>query len=143
MGGTLLDRVKISFIGDRERFGAKNNSLMLEIERATMLNSDCHVIVAVSYGGKDEIVQAANRAILQGRLTLQREDIERNLYLPEVPFPDLVVRTGNAYRLSNFLVWQMAYSELVFLNKLWPDVSENDVSECKDVYLARDRKFGE
>jgi len=143
VGGALLEKVRISFIGDREQFGAKNNSLMLEIESTTKLNSGCHVIVAVSYGGMDEIVHAANKAISQGKRKLDREDINRNLYLPDVPFPDLVVRTGNSYRMSNFLIWQVAYSELMFLDKLWPDVSENDVYECKQVYLGRERKFGE
>lgn len=141
-GRSIFNRVKITFIGDVERFGERNERLMRSIEKATNENSDCHVLIAVSYGGRDEIVRAVNKAIDSGCSVITKEDIENNLYAPGVPFPDMIVRTGNECRISNFLTWQSAYSEFLFMNKRWPDMNSDDVAYCKSVYEMRDRKFG-
>jgi undecaprenyl diphosphate synthase len=116
--------------------------MMAQVEELTEHHSDCHVIVAVSYGGRDEIVYAANRAIAGGRLLLTQKDFDSNLYMPNIPSPDMIVRTGKTYRLSNFLVWQGVYAEYLFLEKLWPDISVDDVNKCREVYITRDRRFG-
>ena len=142
IGGDLLQKVKINFIGDIQNFGKLNYSLMNSIEEVTRDNSEIHVMVAVSYGGRDEIVSAVNRSLANGKNRITKIDIEENLYCPDVPFPDLIVRTGDEKRLSNFLTWQSAYSELFYLQKLWPDISSDDVQFCKVEYESRERKFG-
>ena len=112
------------------------------IEAITRNNEECRVLVALSYGGRDEIVDAINKSIEGGTKKISKRSIEENLYAPDVPFPDMIVRTGNEFRISNFLMWQSAYSELHFVKKFWPDIEAQDISEFRQEYESRDRKFG-
>jgi undecaprenyl diphosphate synthase len=101
------------------------------------------VNLAINYGGRDEILRAFRRA-LDGRFpdTFTEEVFRESLDHPEIPDPDLIIRTGGEYRLSNFLLWQSAYSELYFTDRLWPDFGEEDLGAAIDSYARRDRRFG-
>jgi undecaprenyl diphosphate synthase len=98
--------------------------------------------LAINYGGRTEVVDAANRAIAEGKSQLTEEDINRNLYNPDIPEPDLLVRTAGEMRLSNFLLWQGAYAELVVIDKPWPEFNEQDLLTACELYGKRTRKFG-
>ena len=142
VGKGLLDRIRIQFVGHKENFGKRNCEIIDSIEEITRSNKECHVLVALSYGGRDEIVDAVNAAIREGSGHISKKSIEQRLYAPDVPFPDMIVRTGGEYRLSNFLMWQSAYSELFFLDKFWPAIQAADIDRLRREYQARDRKFG-
>lgn len=101
------------------------------------------VNLAIDYGGRDEILRAVNRALSEGtRAEVSEQDLRCHLDHPEIPDPDLIIRTGEEYRLSNFLLWQMAYSEFYFSPKLWPDWGEADLLEAIAEYQRRERRYG-
>lgn len=113
------------------------------VEEDTREFSRIQVNLAINYGGRDEIVRAVNRWKEQGEENALTADTLRSFMdLPEFPDPDLIVRTGGEYRLSNFLLWGSAYSELMFSSKLWPDWSEEDVYEAVRFFQSRKRNFG-
>jgi undecaprenyl diphosphate synthase len=129
--------VRIRFIGRRDRAGRRLNEQMRSAEALTAENRGLKVYVAFDYGGRDEIVQAALR--FQGG---GEEEFARLLHAPEMRDPDLVIRTSGEQRLSNFLLWQTAYSELVFRAELWPDFDRVALEECLEEYGRRRRRFG-
>jgi undecaprenyl diphosphate synthase len=99
--------------------------------------------LAIDYGGRDEIIRAVKRALEAGKNgNLSEEDIRCHLDHPEIPDPDLIIRTGQECRISNFLLWQGAYSELYFSPKMWPDWDESDLKEALDSYGCRERRYG-
>jgi len=99
--------------------------------------------LAIDYGGRDEIVRAVNRALQEGSNgKISEEAIRANLDHPEIPDPDLIIRTGQECRISNFLIWQGAYSELYFSSKMWPEWEESDLKEALDSYGCRERRYG-
>ena len=106
------------------------------------------LILAVSYGGRGEIVSAAKKIselVKRGDLAsgdITEELFSRYLYAPDVPSPDLLIRTSDENRISNFLLWQLAYSEIIVTSTLWPDFSKNDFYKCLEVYGSRTRRFG-
>jgi len=105
-------------------------------------NGDFVINIAINYGGRDEIVKAVNEIIADGLQKVEMEDIEKRLYTDGLPELDLVVRTSGELRLSNFMLWQCAYSEFVFLDKYWPDMNKKDVEEILKIYTGRDRRYG-
>ena len=98
--------------------------------------------IAVNYGGRQEIVRAANRAFSMKNAPITLEDISENLYTAQSGDPDLIIRTAGEMRISNFLLWQSAYSEFYFCDTLWPDFSEADLNLAIDSYFGRERRFG-
>jgi undecaprenyl diphosphate synthase len=99
--------------------------------------------LAIDYGGRDEILRAVNRTLEDGKSgDISEEDIRSHLDHPEIPDPDLIIRTGEECRISNFLIWQMAYSELYFSSKMWPDWDETDLAEALRSYGCRERRYG-
>ena len=98
--------------------------------------------IALNYGGRAEIVHAVNRLIAEEKESVTEADITSGLYTADCPDPDLVVRTGNELRISNFLLWQSAYSELYFSEKMWPDFSPDDVDQAVIQFSKRKRRFG-
>jgi len=129
--------VRVRFIGRRDRATAELASAMLASEAATEQNSTIGVYVAFDYGGRDEILRAAERYDGGGE-----EQFNALLACPEMHDPDLLIRTSGEQRLSNFLLWQAAYSELVFAPELWPDFDRDALEECMAEYAARARRFG-
>jgi undecaprenyl diphosphate synthase len=141
--------VRIRFSGRRGgRVPARVLRRMEESEELTRKNRKMTLIIALNYGGRAELADAA-RAIAQeaaeGRLDPDKVDeksLARHLYLPDVPDPDLLIRTSGEYRLSNYLLWQLAYAELYFTDVLWPDFRRDHLYEAVKTYQTRDRRFG-
>ncbi len=129
--------VRIRFIGRRDRAGEQLREQMCAAERLTEQNKGLRVYVAFDYGGRDEIMRAA--ALFEGG---GEEEFACLLHAPEMRDPDLLIRTSGEQRLSNFLLWQAAYSELVFRAELWPDFGRAAFEECLLVYGQRKRRFG-
>lgn len=137
----IKDDFHLVFIGNRDIFDEDIRQAMDEVEResASCTRTLC---IAVNYGGRAEVVDAVNKLIASGKTAITEEDITQNIYSGVVPPPDAIVRTGGEVRLSNFLMWQSAYSELFFTDTLWPDFSIEELDEIIDSYGKRDRRFG-
>lgn len=142
--------VKVSFAGRTDLLPEKTREMMAKVENVVPSpeNQKLHLILAISYGGREEIVDAARalaKRVQNGEIRpdeIDEKAFSSALYLPDVPDPDLVIRTSGEKRISNFLLWQSAYSEYVFTNTLWPDFCERDFQAALDEYAARHRRFG-
>ena len=136
--------IRIRFIGDRALLSRDISSMMREIEKATGKNRPNTANFAIAYGGRQEIVRAARllaRLYKSGRISrINEEEFVKHLWLRD--FPDLILRPGGEKRLSNFLTYQSAYSELIFSDTLWPDFSRRDFEEMIKEYSSRERRFG-
>jgi undecaprenyl diphosphate synthase len=132
--------VRYKFIGDM-RFDEKLLQQLHEVEEKTKDFSGTTAWIALSYGGRAEIVDAVNKAIKKGE-EVSENSFRSFMWSNEMPDPDLIVRTGGQQRLSNFLTWQSAYSELVFLEKYWPDLTSEDLDTIIKEYGERNRTFG-
>jgi undecaprenyl diphosphate synthase len=129
--------VRMRFVGRREEVSAELQDRMAWAEERTAANHRMTLFVAFNYGGRAEILDAARR-FTDG----DEEDFAQLLYAPEMTDPDLLIRTSGERRLSNFLLWQCAYSELVFSEPLWPDFDKGDLAAALDEFAARRRRFG-
>jgi undecaprenyl diphosphate synthase len=129
--------VRMRFIGRREGLSERLLDRMGWAERETEGNRRMTLFVAFNYGGRAEIVDAARR--FEGG---DEDDFAKLLYAPDMSEPDLLIRTSGEHRLSNYLLWQSAYSELVFSDVLWPDFEHDDLAAALDEYAARERRFG-
>lgn len=134
--------VQIHFIGDRQRFSAKVQTGLEEAERSTAANQKLIFNVCFNYGGRWDIAQAAQKLVSRGE-AITELSLDRAMALAHVPDPDLLIRTGGELRISNFLLWQAAYSELYFSDKLWPDFDEAALDEAIAVFQTRERRFGQ
>ena len=132
---------RIVFLGDKSVF---SDYMRRRIEHVESLAHDRERIlnIALNYGSHDEIVNAVNALISQGKTAITKEDIDNNLYTYQSPYPDLIVRTGGDLRLSNFLLWQAEYAELYFTNTLWPDMTHEDVDAAVAEFYTRKRRYG-
>jgi undecaprenyl diphosphate synthase len=129
--------VRMRFIGRREGVTDELRRRMAWAEEKTAGNDRMTLYVAFNYGGRAEILDAAERYSGGGE-----DEFARHLYAPEMTDPDVLIRTSGERRLSNYLLWQSAYSELVFSDKLWPDFEKHDLAAALDEYTARERRFG-
>lgn len=142
------NNVRLQFIGNRDSFSRKLQEHMREVEELTAANTGTTVVVAADYGGRWDIVNASKllaAAAAAGRLDPEQIDAElfqRHLCLSEYPMPDLCIRTGGERRISNFLLWQMAYTELYFTECFWPDFDEQQLQLALDDFAGRQRRFG-
>lgn len=140
--------VCLRVIGERDRLAPDIVRLISEAEQATRHNTRLTFTVALNYGGRQEILTAVRRLAGEaaaGRLDPAAIDAARfvdELAAPDLPDPDLVIRTSGEKRISNFLLWQSAYSEFVFVDKLWPDFTQQDLAEAVHEYQRRDRRYG-
>jgi undecaprenyl diphosphate synthase len=136
--------VCLKIIGDRARFGDTLSTELEAAEQKTAYNTKLTLVMALSYGGRADIVEAARRALAAGldpaALTEQR--FAGLLSTDGIPDPDLLIRTSGEQRISNFLLWQTAYSELFFTDVLWPDFGADDFAKAVEVYATRERRFG-
>lgn len=141
--------VRLRFIGDRTVFGEPLRRAMDHAEARTASNTGLELIVALNYGGRWDVVQAARRVarmVEAGELAADGVDgdvFESQLSLRGVPEPDLFIRTGGEQRISNFLLWHLAYTELYFTNTLWPDFDERAFEEALVSFAGRQRRFGQ
>jgi undecaprenyl diphosphate synthase len=142
------NNVRVRVIGDRERLAPDIVTLIDNTEKLTAENTGLKLSVALSYGGRAEIAGAARRiaeAALAGRLDLgeiEEAVFSRYLLTADMPDPDLVIRTSGEQRLSNFLLWQTAYSEFVFIETLWPDFTKADLERALSEFHGRERRYG-
>ena len=133
--------VRFIFLGDKSPFTPSLREKMERIERDSASNSRI-LNLAINYGGRSELVHAFNELREKKEGCVTEEDINGALYTKESPELDMVVRTGGDLRISNFLLWQLAYAELYFTDKLWPDLTTDDVDEAIESFKKRQRRFG-
>ncbi len=142
------ENIRIRFIGSRERLAPDILERMQEIEQTSRDNTGLHLNIALNYGGREEIVHAARALCAEaaaGRLAAGQIDeaaFNARTYLGDEPPVDLILRPSGEERLSNFLLWQSAYSEMVFLDTLWPDFTPKDLDRALEIYANRQRRFG-
>ena len=133
--------VRFIFLGDKSVFSTSIQEKMNNIEQMTKDNKYI-ANLAINYGGRGEIVNACNRLIKKGISNVCEDDITNELYTKDSPPLDLIVRTGGDVRISNFLLWQAAYAEFYFTDKLWPDLKPRDVDIIVEDFTSRNRRFG-
>ena len=144
----IANNVRVRIIGARDGLEDSLRRLIEEVEAKTVRNTGLNQPVAINYCGKAEITEAVRRIageVAAGRLRpadIDEETVERALYTSGIPDPDLIIRTSGEQRVSNFLLWQGAYSELVFVEENWPDFDENTFLRVLDEYALRERRFG-
>ena len=136
--------VRTRFIGRRDRASVGLQQQMARLEEETAGNDRLNLWVALDYGGRAELVEAARRLAESGidAAEIDENVLRANLYAPELPDPDLLIRTSGELRISNFLLWQLAYSELVFVDTLWPDFGHAELEQALAAYAQRRRRFG-
>jgi undecaprenyl diphosphate synthase len=136
--------VHVRFIGRRDRAPEDLRRRMEAMEDRTELNTRLGLWIAFDYGGRAELVEAARRIAESGvdPREIDENVLAANLYAPELPDPDLLIRTSGELRVSNFMLWQLAYAELVFVDRLWPDFDERDLRAALAEYAKRRRRFG-
>ncbi|WP_309681980.1 polyprenyl diphosphate synthase [Polaromonas sp.] len=134
--------VQLHFIGDRQRLSVKVQAGLTQAELSTAGNQRLVFNVCFNYGGRWDIAQAAQKLAGRGE-TITELSLDRAMALAHVPDPDLLIRTGGELRISNFLLWQAAYSELHFSDRLWPDFDEAALDEAIAVFRTRERRFGQ
>lgn len=145
----VKNNIRFRCIGDLSRLPEQVQAAIRKTVTITSSNTGMNLVFALNYGGRQEIVQAVqsiSQLIAKGQISPQ--DVDQNLisnHLPSsfLPDPDLIVRTSGEYRLSNFFLWQAAYSEFVFVDKLWPDFNEKDLHDALEEYSSRIRRFGQ
>jgi len=142
------NNVKINFIGDLTSFGSLIEEKLLYWQEKSKNNTGLYLSIALNYGGKWDIVESCKKiATLVKNNELNIEDINPNIFsnnlsTKNIPDPDLLIRTSGEYRVSNFLLWQLSYSELFFTNTLWPDFSKEELLDIIEDYATRERRFG-
>ncbi len=140
--------IMLTTIGDIERLYPSVKKKLLDVKKLTEKNRKMVLNLALSYGSRDEIIFAVKKMILdnrEGKLDvddIDNDTVGRYLYTNNISDPDLLIRTSGEYRISNFLLWQLAYSELYFTDVLWPDFKKDDLLKAIDVYQRRERRFG-
>ena len=133
--------IKLKVIGDKKPFSKKIFKILLNSENLTKKNKILKLNLALNYGSKAELINAMNLTVRK-KIPITESNLEKNLYTNESPNPDILIRTGNTNRLSNFLLWQTAYSEIFFVKKLWPDFSSRDYNNILLKFEKTKRNFG-
>jgi len=132
--------IKLKILG-KKKFSKNINKLLLKTEKATHTNKRLQINLALNYGAKSEIINTI-KILNKKKLTINENNINRNLYTNKIPDPDILIRTGDTKRLSNFLLWQLAYTEIFFVKKLWPDFNSNDYNKILNNFKKIKRNFG-
>jgi undecaprenyl diphosphate synthase len=136
--------VRTRFVGRRDRVSGELRERMENLEAETAHRDRLSLWIAFDYGGRAELAEAARRVVEAGLRPdeIDEEVLAKFLYAPELPDPDLLIRTSGELRISNFLLWQLAYAELIFTDRRWPEFSEDDLRSAVAEYAARQRRFG-
>ena len=146
LGGKVVkmhqNNLRLKVIGNRSRFPAAIVEGIEAAERLTADNTGLTLTVAADYGGRWDILQAANQLIAEGKSEITEDDLSQRLSLAEAPEPDLFIRTGGETRISNFMLWQMAYAEFYFTDALWPDFDAAEFDRAISSFRVRERRFG-
>ena len=136
----IKQNIKLKVIG-KKNFSNKLTKLLKLSEKKTSQNKRLQINLALNYGSKSEIINALNE-IKKNKLKINEANVSKSLFTKNIPDPDILIRTGNTKRLSNFLLWQLAYSEIFFEKKLWPDFSDNDYNEILRKFKKIKRNYG-
>lgn len=134
--------LRLKVIGDRTRFSKDIQTSIDQAERLTAQNTGLTLTIAADYGGRWDILQAANALIKEGKTEISESDLSSKMMLPDAPEPDLFIRTGGETRISNFMLWQMAYAEFYFTDVLWPDFKDEEIQKAFASFTQRERRFG-
>ncbi|WII93883.1 polyprenyl diphosphate synthase [Kingella negevensis] len=134
--------VRLKVIGDRSCFNADIQQSIVDAEKLTENNTGITLTIAADYGGRWDILQATNALIKEGKTEISEADLASKLMLSEAPEPDLFIRTGGETRISNFMLWQMAYAEFYFTDVLWPDFNADEMHKAFASFTKRERRFG-
>ena len=137
----IKNKIKLKFIGNKKKFNKKLQKLLDNSEKKTIESNKLQINLALNYGSKEELINAVKLAN-KNKQKINETNIEKNLYTKGIPSPDLLIRTGNTQRLSNFLLWQAAYTEIFFEKKLWPDFNKNDYKKVLNKFKLLKRNFG-
>lgn len=136
------NNVVISFIGDTTKLSPKLQEILKNSVDTTKNNTGVNLQIAFNYGARDEIVHAVREIIASGEKEITEDTISKHLYTRNIPDPDLLIRTGGEMRVSNYLLWQIAYSEIIVMEKFWPEFDKEAMAECILEYKRRNRRFG-
>ncbi len=137
----LKNNIKFKVLGDLTKFPKKLKISINNAIKLTSKNSKLQINLALNYGSKDEILRSI-KLITKKKLAINIKNIEKNLYTSNMPDPDILIRTGNTNRLSNFLLWQLSYSEIFFVKKLWPDFNKKDFNKILTKFKKIKRNYG-
>jgi len=138
----LNNNIKFNVFGDLNRLDIITKKKLNDVIKKTKLNSGLQLNLAISYGSRQEIVYAINRLLQSNMNSISEKDFSDCLYTSEFPDPDLLIRTGGEYRISNFLLWQIAYSEIYFSKLYWPDFNIKELDKAIFDYSNRERRYG-
>ena len=134
-------KIKLNVIGNINKFPNSLKKKLLNAEKKTKNNKKIQINIALNYGSKEEIINSIKK-IINLSIPINEKNISKNLYTNDIPDPEILIRTGNRYRLSNFLLWQASYSEIFFIDKLWPDFNKNDFRKIISKFKRTRRNFG-
>ena len=141
IGEFKKNNIRLKIIGDISNFNKKLKKKLIDSEKKTLTNKKLQVNLALNYGSKNELIKAF-KELNKKKININLKNLEKNLYTSGIPDPDILIRTGNTHRLSNFLLWQLAYTEIFFEKKLWPDFNEKDYTKIITKYKKTKRNFG-
>jgi len=133
--------IKLKFIGELNKLPTKLQKLIKLSEKKTLKNKSLQINIAINYGSKIELINTIKK-INQKKIKLNEKNIDNNLYTKDLPDPDILIRTGDTQRLSNFLLWQLSYTEIFFQKKLWPDFKDKDFNKILHKFKFIKRNFG-
>lgn len=143
-----MENIKVTIIGEREGLNSKLQASIERVMKKTENNTGINFIICLNYGGRLEITRAVQKIVQEVKdgliniSDIDEDTISNHLYTANVPDPDLMIRTSGELRTSNFLPWQLVYTEFLFVDKYWPDFNESDLDEAIKIYQTRNRKFG-
>ncbi len=137
----IKNNIKLKILGNIKKFPQKTQKLLISSENQTTKSKKLQINLALNYGSKDEIIQAM-KSMKNTNSFINEKSLNAFLYTTGIPDPDILIRTGNTYRLSNFLLWQLAYSELFFIKKMWPDFKKKDYINILNKFQKTKRNFG-
>lgn len=142
LGKLNKSNIRLEVLGNTSELPTVAREALAKAIAETEGNTGCRLVLAINYSGRSEIVRATKRLIEKGNSDICEKNLIEELYLPEIPDPDLLIRTGGEYRISNFLLWQMAYTELYFSPVYWPEFSDEEFYKALVDFQGRERRFG-
>ena len=134
--------IRFKMIGSKKNFSKRLNKILINSEKKTINNKNLQINLALNYGSKSELIKAIY-LIKRKKINFSISNLDKHLYTANIPDPDLLIRTGNTKRLSNFMLWQLAYSEIYFEKKLWPDFTIKDYNKILNKFKRTKRNFGD
>ena len=138
----LINRnIKINIIGNINPFPRDLKSKIFKVQKQTEMNNKIQINMALNYGSREEIISALKK-VCKKKITINEKNIKKNLYTNNIPDPEILIRTGNRNRVSNFLIWQTIYSEIFFIKKMWPEFNKKDFNEIISKFKKINRNFG-